>query len=862
MLNSISQWYRRLPKWGSRLLIFSIVVILVVGVIDLILLTEAILEARGSTPTPSPVVTPSTTPTEAAPTPTSTWTPVVQPTATPTQGVNPTATSTPVVAPTATSTPIIVNWRGEYYDNSDLAGSPISVRDDPAIDFEWGYNAPAPGLPVEGFSARWTRTLVLAEGLYRFHAVVDDGVRLYVDGNLVMDDWRDGGRREVTVDLRLSAGQHTLRLEYYEGGGVALAHLRWEKLTSYPDWKGEYWSNRDLDGSPALVRNDWAINFDWQKNSPAGTLSPDNFSARWTRQVDFEAATYRFHVLVDDGVRLWVDDRLLVDAWYDHSVHELTADYALVKSVHSLKIEYYEHTGDAQISVWWEKITSPSYPDWKGEYWPNRSLAGDPALVRNDWAIDFDWQGNAPAFGLPVDNFSTRWTRQASFEAATYRFHAVVDDGVRLWVDGQQLIDAWYDHSLHEVTADHTMVRGTHKIRVEYYEHSGNARVKVWWEKVASPSYPDWKGEYWPNRDLNGDPALVRNDRGLDFNWKSSAVAPGLPADNFSIRWNRWVTFQSGLYRFHAWVDDGVRFYVDGKLVLNEWHDSGNGMYEVDLSLSGAHQLVVEYYEHAGEARIRFWWERMGNLPTSTPTPTPTLTATPTATPTDAPTKTPTPTTTGTPTETPTVTPTHTPTETPTATPTETATATVTPTETPTVTPTHTPTETPTATPTETPTVTPTATTLPSTSLVWLNEILPSPGSVDWNGDMTADDRDEWIEIFNRGQDAIDLSGWFLDDAEGDSLPYQIPTGTVLQSHALMVFYGRETCIVLDEGGDQVRLLEPDSTVANAVLLGEIVPDASYSRDMSGGWHTDWTPSPGAFNLPPRPKPYRPAYGK
>ncbi len=422
------------------------------------------------------------------------------PTTTPAQTITPaTATSTPAPTATATSTPrptapptatpisAITAWRGEYFPNVTLIGAPALVRDDAAINFAWGPGAPARVLPTDNFSVRWTRILAFEEGLYRFHAVVDDGVRLYLDGALVIDAWRDGPRRELTADHRLTAGAHDLRVEYYEHAGDALIQVWWEKLTSYPDWKGEYWPNRTLTGNPVLVRNDANVAFNWGAGAPAANVPSDNFSARWTRALAFDGATYRFHVFVDDGARLWVDEQLILDSWRDGSARELTADYALVQGVHSLRVEYYENAGEALIRLWWEKVASPSYPDWKGEYWSNATLSGSPALVRNDAAIDFYWGTASPAVGLPADNFSARWSRQVNFQPAVYRFYAWADDGVRLYVDGNLVLNEWHDSDASEVYMVDLPVTGTRQLTVEYYERGGGALIKVWWKQVG-----DW----------------------------------------------------------------------------------------------------------------------------------------------------------------------------------------------------------------------------------------------------------------------------------------------------------------------------------------------------------------------------------
>jgi single-stranded DNA-binding protein len=762
-------------------------------------------------------------------------------------------TPTPPPTPTATPTPVPVPWRGEYYDNLNLVGAPLLVRDDAAINFNWGYAAPAADLPTDDFSIRWTRKVSFPAGIYWFSVRSDDGVGVWLDGELIIDQWHDASGVTYSAERTLAAGIHTLRVEYYERRGVAQIQFWWQRAGDFPQWRGEYFPSVNLLTAPALVRNDPAIDFNWGGNAPAAGLPADGFSVRWTRTLAFDEGLYRFHALVDDGVRLYVDGYLVIDEWRDGARREVTAERKLSAGNHSLRVEYYERTREALIQVWWEKLTA--YPDWRGEYWTNRSLSGNPVLVRNEAIIDFNWGRGAPSVSVPSDNFSVRWTRKAHFDAATYRFHVVVDDGARLWVDDQLILDEWRDGGVRAVTTEYTLSQGTHSLQVQYYEHTGEALIRVWWEKIPAPSYPDWKGEYWSNRKLSGSPMLVRNDRKIDFDWKAGAPAPGLPADNFSARWSRKVTFEAGLYRFYAWADDGIRFYVDGDLVLDEWHDSaGDEVYTVEQTLSGRHRLEVEYYERTGVALVKVWWKQVSALPTPTPTPT----ATPTKPlPNDSPT--PTPTSTATPTAplptdspTPTATPTMTsmPTDTPTPTPTQTPAAALTMTPEPTDIPVTVPPE-PTDTPT--PTSTPTTTATPPSGGVRLNEVLSAPGTVDWDEDGTADDRDEWIELYNEGPAAVDLGGWSLDDGEDSTASYLIPEGTVIQPSAFAVFYRRETGIVLKDEGGEVRLLAPSGVVVDVVAFGALPADASHSRDEVGAWHPDWPPSPGAFNLPPTP---------
>jgi len=127
---------------------------------------------------------------------------------------------------------------------------------------------------------------------------------------------------------------------------------------------------------------------------------------------------------------------------------------------------------------------------------------------------------------------------------------------------------------------------------------------------TTDPRYPDWKGSYWTNMELRGNPALVQNEGRIAFDWGMGSAAAGLPVDQFSARWERWFDFEPGPYTFFARADNGVRFYLDGVLLINEWYSNGRIMYTIELELSGRHYLQVEYYDNAGPALVYFGWEK------------------------------------------------------------------------------------------------------------------------------------------------------------------------------------------------------------------------------------------------------------
>lgn len=255
--------------------------------------------------------------------------------------------------------------------------------------------------------------------------------------------------------------------------------------TTTGTWRGEYFARRDLKGTAGFVRNDPVIAFNWGSQSPGSPLGADDFSVRWTGKGQFDQGSYRFRVQVDDGARLWVDDQLIIDSWRDGSYRELTADVPLARGNHDIRLEFYERAGAARIQLSWTKVSSPSFSDWKGEYWANRKLSGAPVLIRNDNAVDFNWGRGAPAVGVPRDEFSARWTRKVEFSQGTYRFTASSDDGLRVYVSDQLIIDEWHDDSASQTYTAEVVLSGSRTVKIEYYERSGGAQVHVAWAKVG-----------------------------------------------------------------------------------------------------------------------------------------------------------------------------------------------------------------------------------------------------------------------------------------------------------------------------------------------------------------------------------------
>jgi len=415
------------------------------------------------------------------------------PSATPASSATPTPTTEP--------TPVLgLGWSGEYYPNEVLAGEPVLVREDPAIDFYWHFDAPIAGMPSDGFSVRWTGEWAFEQGAYRFYAYSDDGVRLWIDDELVIDQWQDQTLTLVYTDRNLTAGPHRLRVEYFDRLDNAQVRVWWEYRQFYPDWKGEYYANRHLTGEPALVRNDPAVSFVWGDGTPALGLPADEFSVRWTRTVILPQGPYRFVARADDGVRVWVNDRPVIDDWHESALATYVGHIWLDAGAYTVRVEYFEASGSAEMHLEWQRITT--FVGWKGEYFANPDLEGKPAFVRDDETVGFDWQHNAPAPGMPADNFSVRWSRSLHFAAGQYVFWTIADDGVRLYIDGDLYVDEWRDAAAEWREAEVLLTEGEHTVTLEYYERGDRALVQLNWGLLPTPT---------PSPSATGTPAITSN---------------------------------------------------------------------------------------------------------------------------------------------------------------------------------------------------------------------------------------------------------------------------------------------------------------------------------------------------------------
>ena len=398
-------------------------------------------------------------------------------------------------------------WQAQYFTGRTASGTPVYVTCEAAIDHHWGSGGPGNGVPTDDFSAHWTQTMDLPAGDHTFEVTADDGVRVILDGTTIIDGWRDQSATTYTATRTLTAGPHTVEVEYYEHGWDATAvftHHTTGGQTSTPpqdqpadpgscatgEWQAQYFTGRTASGTPVYVTCEAAIDHHWGSGGPGNGVPTDDFSAHWTQTMDLPAGDHTFEVTADDGVRVILDGTTIIDGWRDQSATTYTATRTLTAGPHTVEVEYYEHGWDA-TAVFTHHTTGgqtstppqdqPADPgscatgEWQAQYFTGRTASGTPVYVTCEAAIDHHWGSGGPGNGVPTDDFSAHWTQTMDLPAGDHTFEVTADDGVRVILDGTTIIDGWRDQSATTYTATRTLTAGPHTVEVEYYEHGWDA---------------------------------------------------------------------------------------------------------------------------------------------------------------------------------------------------------------------------------------------------------------------------------------------------------------------------------------------------------------------------------------------------
>ena len=293
--------------------------------------------------------------------------------------------------------------------------------------------------------------------------------------------------------------------------------------------RGEYFVGRNLK-TLLLTRTDSSIDYDWKDSLPHPALAPwgREFSIRWTARLrPGRTDKYTLITTTDDGVRLWLDGKLLIDRWFDQTGDNFTPVLTLEKDRdYDLRVEYYNSQGEAFATLSWataaatrqmigpanlylprqaatsaattqsiklqtpstdagptfERILQPDNSGLKAEYFADRELT-TLNFIRFDPNIDFHFHPENPPDPSMSPEGSIRWTGMIEPRfTEDYRFHAEVHRRIRLWIADKLVIDQWKGEG-GEYSSDKIPLTAGKKVsfKLEYTSPNGFMLCRLRW---------------------------------------------------------------------------------------------------------------------------------------------------------------------------------------------------------------------------------------------------------------------------------------------------------------------------------------------------------------------------------------------
>ncbi len=451
--------------------------------------------------------------------------------------------TTPAPPPPAGNCPGPTNgaFTGCYYNNLTMTGNPALVRTDSQINFDWTYGSPDPSISAGNFSVRWQGNFTFAQGTYTFSVVTSDGMRLYIDGNVVLDRWRDQATTLYRTQQTLTAGTHLITVEYYDHTGWPTAHLAWQNNSPVAAP-----SILSFSAAPAAITAGQTSLLSWSVNgatsvsidngigdvsgltsrpvSPALTTtytltasnSGGSVTARATVAVTATADTQPPTAPVLTSALAQTSNQVVL-AWTKSTDNVGVVGYRIYRNgltlasvagsalsysdngaspntTYTYAVQAYDAAGNNSPLSNSVQVVTPVAPPSSSScpgpasngftacYYTNTTLTGNPAVVRTDSQINFDWGSGSPDAKILPGDFSARWEGYFNFNQATYTFTILTSDGMRVYVDGNLIFDRWRDQAATMYTVRQALSAGPHLVRVEYYEHTGWPTAHVTWQ--------------------------------------------------------------------------------------------------------------------------------------------------------------------------------------------------------------------------------------------------------------------------------------------------------------------------------------------------------------------------------------------
>jgi len=522
----------------------------------------------------------------------------------------------------------------EYFNGVNFDTLQLT-RIDPNIDFDWGNGSPDVNLlGNDYFSVRWTGEVEpLYSETYTFISRTDDGVRLWVDDQLIIDQWIPQAPTEHWGTIALTAGQrYSIKMEFYERAGGAVAQLSWQSTSQareiIPEIQfyttggppanqppiavaaasptdGEVSLTVAFDGSDSFDDDGTVMDYSWDfgdggtsaLTSPSHTYTTPGIYTVTLTVTDDEGATDSDEVRITVSKPVSSGNGILREWWLNigsgDAISDLTgaAGYPDLPDGSEIVTDLFEGPVDwadeygTRIRGYFIAPQSGAYTFWiatddNGELW--LSTDEDPVNAKliadvNGWTASREWNKYASQQSSPVNLVAGR-----RYYIEALQKEGGGGDNIAVAV---QLPDGTFEGPIPGTRLDP-------------------------WEALASGT--GLKAEYFDG--VNFDTLqLTRIDPNIDFDWGNGSPDVNLLGnDYFSVRWTGEVEpLYSETYTFISRTDDGVRLWVDDQLIIDQWIPQAPTEHWGTIALTAGqrYSIKMEFYERAGGAVAQLSWQ-------------------------------------------------------------------------------------------------------------------------------------------------------------------------------------------------------------------------------------------------------------
>ena len=384
--------------------------------------------------------------------------------------------------------PVIGNGSGltgQYYtDPGDgtFFNSLTYAQTDPVINFSWNGAVPAPGVPGINFSVRWSgQILAPVSGQITFTATVDDGIRVRVNNQLIIESWTYQAPTAYSGTISLTAGQkYDIQVEYFQGGGGAVAQLAWsyagQATTIVP--QSQLYPAAFAPSAPSLL---------------AATAGNQSVLLNWTAgfydtafNIKRGLAAGGPFATIASGVRLtnYLDTGLVNGVTYYYRVTGVNAAQESVPS----NVAFATPTQGSGLG---DGLAASYYSGDAADFSPENGM---PFLTTIDGTVNFtvdntvNYNPSAWDGGVPHDHYTAVWTGQLLAPATgSYVFSTVTDDGVRLTLDTGAgpttlIVNPTYHAPTTDSSAAISLTAGQkYNLKLEFFQGTGGATMQLLW---------------------------------------------------------------------------------------------------------------------------------------------------------------------------------------------------------------------------------------------------------------------------------------------------------------------------------------------------------------------------------------------